>query len=130
VAVDTARAAGLSVGDGADGDPTLDGIGFAVRLSPAGDVFIHESGVEQVSGNPNNVFATYASGDRIRVTFTDNFDGTTTIGYFLIPAACQGPLCQGMPLRTAGPASYPLRVDASLRTPGAVLDDVRVVRIK
>ncbi len=128
--IDTARAAGLSVGDGADGDPTLDGIGFAVRLSPARDVFIHESGVEQVSGNPNNVFATYASGDRIRVTFTDNFDNTATIAYFLIPAACQGPLCGGMPLRTAGPAAYPLRVDASLRTPGAVLDDVRVVRIK
>jgi hypothetical protein len=35
-----------------------------------------------------------------------------------------------MPLRTAGPAAYPLRVDASLRTPGAVLDDVRLVRIK
>ena len=129
VQTDTARAAGLSVGDGPDNDPTLDGIGFAVRLSPAGDVFIHESGVEQVSG-PNNVFATYQSEDRIRVTFTDNFDGTATIGYFLIPAACKGPLCQGMPLRTAGPAAYPMRVDASLRTPGAILDDVRVVRIK
>ena len=129
VQIDKARAAGLSVGV-ADDDATLDGIGFAVRLSPAGDVFIHESGVEQVGGNPNGSFATYISGDRIRVTFTDNFDGTATIAYSLIPAACQGPLCQGMPLRTAGPADYPLRVDASLRTPGAVLDDVRVVFIK
>jgi hypothetical protein len=126
----TARAAGLSVGDGPDDDPTLDGIGFAVRLSPAGEAFIHESGVEQVSGITNNVFTTYVPGQRIRVTFTDNFDGTATIAYFLIGAGCKGSLCQGTPLRTAGPASYPLRVDASLRTPTAVLDDVRVVFIK
>jgi hypothetical protein len=129
--VDTARAAGLSVGDGPDGDPTLAGIGFAVRLSPAGDVFIHENGVELVGGNPNGSFATYAANDRIRVSVTDNHDGTATIGYALIPALCgAGPLCPEVPLRTAGPASYPFRVDASLRTPGATLDDVRVVRIK
>jgi hypothetical protein len=130
VQVDTARAGGLSAGAGADTDPTLDGIGFAVRLSPAADVFIHESGVEQVSGQPNNVFATYTSGDRIRVAFRDNFDGTATITYSLIPAACVGPTCVGMTLRTAGPAAYPLRVDASLRTPGAVLDDVRLVHVR
>ena len=130
VQVDTARACGLSAGAGPDTDATLDTIGFAVRLSPAGDVFIHENGVEQVSGQPNNVFATYATGDRIRVAFRDNFDDTATIVYSLIPASCVGPTCVGMPLRTAGPAAYPLRVDASLRTPGAVLDDVRLVRIK
>jgi hypothetical protein len=129
VAVDTARAGGLSVGDVDDMDATLAGIGFAVRLSPAGDVFIHESGVEQVGDNPNGSFATYASGDRIRVTFTDNYDGTATIGYVLIPVGCQGAPC-AVSLRTAGPADYPLRVDASLRTPGAVLDDVLVVFIR
>ena len=130
VQVDTARACGLSVGTGPDTDATLDTIGFAVRLSPQGDVFLHESGVEQVSGQPNNVFATYATGDRIRSAFRDNFDGTATIVYSLIPSSCIGPTCVGMPLRTAGPAAYPLRVDASLRTAGAVLDDVRLVRIK
>jgi hypothetical protein len=129
---DTARACGLSLGDtGPDTDPTLAGIGFAVRLSPAGDVFIHENGVELVGGNPDGSFATYAANDRIRVSVTDNHDGTATIGYSLIPALCgAGPLCPEVPLRTAGPAGYPFRVDASLRTPGAVLDDVRVVRIK
>jgi hypothetical protein len=129
---DTARACGLSLGDGGpDIDPTLAGIGFAVRLSPAGDVFIHENGVELVGGNPNGSFATYAANDRLRVSVSDNHDGTATVRYSLIPAMCgAGTLCPEVPLHTGGTASYPFRVDASLRTPGAMLDDVRVVRIK
>jgi hypothetical protein len=137
VSTDTARALGLSVGAASelnpDLNPTLAGIGFGIRLSPAGDVFIHESSDQEVpGGQPNGAFTTYAAGDRIRVSLTDNNTNppTATITYSVIPAACTGPLCAGIVLRTAGPAPYPFRVDASLRTPGAVLDDVSMVRIK
>jgi hypothetical protein len=137
VSTDTARALGFSVGAASDAtpdtDPTLAGIGFAIRLSPGGDVFIHESSDQEIPGpNPSGSFATYATGDRLRVALTDNNTSppTATISYILVPAGCSGPLCNGTVLRTAGPAPYPFRVDASLRTPGAALDDVNMVRIE
>ena len=137
VSTDTARALGVSVGAASatnpDTDPTLAGIGFGIRLSPAGDVFVHESSDQEIpGGNPNGSFTTYAAGDRIRIALTDNNTSppTATISYIVIPASCAGPLCAGTVLRTTGPASYPFRVDASLRTPGAVLNDVSMVRVK
>jgi hypothetical protein len=137
VSTDTARALGVSVGAAStanpDTDPALAGIGFAIRLSPAGDVFIHEGSDQEIpGGNLNGSFTTYAAGDRIRLVLTDNNTDppTATISYLVIPAACTGPLCGGTVLRTVGPAPYPFRVDASLRTPGAVLNDVNMVRIK
>lgn len=137
VSIDTARALGVSVGEASptspDTDPTLAGIGFGIRLSPAGNLFIHESSDQEVPGpNPNGAFATYASGDRIRIALTDNntSPATATIRYVLVPAGCTGPQCNGTVLRTAGPARYPFRVDASLRTQGGQLDDVSMVRIK
>ena len=137
VSVDTARALGFSVGVASptapDTNPTLAGIGFGIRLSPAGDLFIHESSDQEIpGGNPNGSFATYASGDRIRIELVDNNTTipTATIRYLLVPGGCTGPLCGGIVLRTAGPAPYPFRVDASLRTQGGSLDDVNMVRIK
>jgi hypothetical protein len=127
----TARAAGLSGAAAPDVDATLDTIGFAVRLTPQGDVFLHESGVELVGPNANGSFATYAAGDAIRVSVTDNGDGTASVSYRLVPAACLADSgCLGTLLRTTGPTPYPFRVDASLRTQGATLTDVRLVRIK
>ncbi len=127
----SARAAGLSVGNtGTDTDATLDGIGFAVRLTPQAELFIHESGVQLAGPLASGAFATYAAGDRVRVGVTDNDDGTAVVGYSLIPASCAGPGCTGTLLRSTGAVPYPFRVDASIRTQGATLNDVRVMRIK
>lgn len=119
------RACGLSSGIYPDTDPSLDDIDFAVRLAEGGGLIIHESGP---AATP---FIPYYLGDRVRIKFTDNFNGTASITYHLIPAACSGPLCEGSLIHTAAsPATYPLHVDASLLTEGATLDDVRLVRVK
>lgn len=132
----TGRACGLSSGaaddDSPDLDATLTGIGFAVRLGALGNIFIQENGTPVPGPDPSGSFGMYSAGDRIRLTVTDNLNGTASIAYRLIPPACSaGPLCDGTLLRSgAGPALYPFRVDASFRTPGATLTRVEMVRIK
>lgn len=121
---DTDRACGLSSGILPDTDPGLDDIDFAVRLAPASGLIIQEG------GTPVTPFMPYALGDRVRIAFTDNFDGTADIAYHLIPATCPGPACEGSVLRNGGPAAYPLHVDAALLTQPAHLGDVRIVRVK
>jgi hypothetical protein len=126
----TTRAFGLSTGILSDHDPSLADIDFAVVLDPNGLYRIYESGTPIVAPNGTYTFATYAAGDRVRIKFLDNFDGTASIAYFLIPASCQDPLCEGPLLRLSGPLAYPLHVDASLLTQGSTLGDARMVRIK
>lgn len=122
-----ARACGLSVGAATDlnpdTDPTLTGIGFAIRLSVNNELFIHEGGMEM------GPFGLFQQGDRVRVAVTDNFDGTADIAYYLVPD-CTGQSCATALLRAAGPAPYPFRVDASLRQVDGTLTNVRLVRIK
>jgi hypothetical protein len=125
---DKARVCGFSTGEPPDLEPGLADIGFGIRLSAAGGVVIEEGGALITNGGAD--FAPYAPGDRLRVSVADNFDGTANVTYSLIPAACAGPACNGMVLRTATGAAYPLRVDASLKELGASLVDVRIVRIK
>jgi hypothetical protein len=121
----TDRAIGVSSGILPDTDPTLGGIGFAVRLATSFGWIIHESGVARTG------FTVYQPGDRFRIRFTDNFDGTATVTYVQIPASCLPPMCEGMQVPiTSPPAPYPLRVDASLYTQWASLGDVRLVRVK
>jgi hypothetical protein len=126
-----ARALGLSSGAGPDTVYTIEGIDYAVRLGALGNIGIHELGVEVPPPGPNG-FGVYGPGDRIRITVTDNLDGTANVAYYLIPAACSaGPSCTGTLLRSAPtPVSYPLRVDASLRNQFATLTRVKMVRIK
>jgi hypothetical protein len=126
----TARALGLSVGAGPDGDPSLDGIGYAVRLSNIGRIAIHESGTPVMGPGENNTFGNYAAGDRLRLSVRDRLDGTADIVFSHIPASCAGPTCEGTELVVRGPAAYPFRVDATLRDQGATLTDVRIVRIQ
>jgi hypothetical protein len=126
---DKARVCGFSSGAPPDVEPGLADIGFGIRLSAAGGVVIEEGGAI-VSAPGGGNFATYAPGDRLRVSVADHFDGTANVTYSLIPAACAGPACDGMTLRTVAGAVYPLRVDASLKELGASLVDVRIVRIK
>jgi hypothetical protein len=130
VETNTTRAYGLSSGMVPDVNPSLADIDFAIMLEAGSNLRIYESGIPILAPNGTYVFATYFPGDRVRIKFLDNFDGTASIAYFLIPAACQGPLCEGPLLRFIGAAPYPLHVDASLLTQGATLSDVRLVRIK
>jgi hypothetical protein len=131
-----ARALGLSVGAATDAnpdaDPTLAGIGFAIRLSVNDEIFIHESGWQVNSGlNPDGHFGLFAQDDRLRVAVSDNLNGTADIAYYIVPASCAGPTCPtGPPLRTAGPAPYPFRVDASIRHENGTLSSVRLVRLR
>jgi hypothetical protein len=127
---DKARICGLSTGAPPDLDPSRLDIGFAIRLSNTGGVFVAEGGTVVTGPDPDGSFGTYAAGDRLRVSVTDQFDGTAAVTYLLIPAACSGPDCDGMVLRTTTGAAYPLRVDTSMREQGATLTDVRIVRIK
>ena len=108
-------------------------MGFGINLNAAGGVRIFENGVPLPSPpapNPDTTWALYASGDRLRVSFADHFDGTATITYSLIPSSCAGAGCSGMVMRTVAGAAYPLRVDASFNQQGGTLTDVRIVRIK
>ena len=80
----------------------------------------------------NGSFGAYSVGERFRVTVTDHADGTAAITYSRIV----GPCVPGMPCSETvfhgsarNPATYPFRVDASLRDEGATLTDVRIVRI-
>jgi hypothetical protein len=125
----TGRMCGLSTG-ATDVDPTSGDMGFGINLNAAGGVRIFESGVAVPGPNPDTTWASYASGDRLRVSFADHFDGTATITYSVIPSSCSGPACSGTALRTVGGAAYPLRVDASFNQQGGTLTDVRIVRIK
>src|SRR4029077_14043530 len=106
---------------GPDDDPTMNDIDFAISLSSDGHVFIRESGTVVPGPNSDLSFTTYNLGDHFRITLTDKLNGTAEVKYFY----CAGAVCEATPLRTASStATYPLRVDASLREEGARLTDV------
>ena len=126
----TGRMCGLSTGNPPDTDPTSADMGFGIQITALDRVRVFENGLVVTGPNPDLTFGSYASGDRLRVSVTDKFDGTATITYSLIPASCAGAGCSGMVLRTVGGAAYPFRVDASFNTQGGTLSDVRIVRIK
>src|SRR6186713_229726 len=100
----TRRACGLSFGDA---NQTHTDIDFAIHAHETGAVQIWE-GSSQVAGS----YGTYASGDRLRVEVAHGY-----VRY----------LRNGTLLYTSGTrAQYPLRVDTSLYSPGATLNDVVV----
>ena len=111
----------------ADTDPGITDINFAISLNLDGNVYVLESGAVIAS------FGAYTAGERFRVTLTDKFDSRGTITYSRIIGSCTpGTPCPETVLftHTSGPATYPLRVDASFRESGATLTDVRLVRIQ
>lgn len=97
----TYRACGLNQGDSGQGYSEID---YSIHLQPSGSGAIYES------GTPVGSF-TYAANDRLRVEVRHG-----QVRY----------LQNGTLLRTSTAlATYPLRVDTSLYTPGATLTDVR-----
>jgi hypothetical protein len=123
-----AYAVGLSHG-ATDTDETSSTIDFGILLQNGQVSVINESGI--VGGSP---FGPYNAGDRFRVKVVDNNDGTTTLSAVRVVGNCpQGIACTESFL--AGPAIgpqpyYPLRVDVSLVDPGAILQNVTLVRIQ
>src|SRR6185436_8137220 len=73
---DKARILGLSTGAPPDAVPTDADIRFGFRLSAGGHVLVSENGtlVTPPDANPNFWFGDYVSGDRLRITVTDNFN--------------------------------------------------------
>jgi hypothetical protein len=131
----TARLGGLStvpLGDPPDTDPNYLSMGFAIALYFDSRIFLFESGTRISEGaDPDSSFGTYATGQRFRVNVKDNFDGTATIIYSRLTGPCTpGTACPEVVLRTAGPASYPFRVDSSFREENGTLTNVVLVRIQ
>jgi hypothetical protein len=125
-----ARLCGLSSGAGPDTDATPLDVDFAIRATEGNRLLVSERGVLVPGPLPDGTWGTYALDDRIRVSVIDRHDGTADVRYEKIPASCAGYGCAGTLIKTSGPAPYPFRVDASLRTVGATLGDVRLARIK
>jgi hypothetical protein len=135
---DQARVLGLTQIPGAcpapcaDVDPSFNAINFGVVLNLDGRFYVTENGAILMGPDINGSFGTYAANQRFRVSVRSNSNGTAVVTYARVNGACT----PGMPCNTiefftsTGTAGYPLRVDASIREQGAVLSDVRLVRIK
>ncbi|HEY8141606.1 MAG TPA: hypothetical protein VIG06_03005, partial [Kofleriaceae bacterium] len=101
----TAKAAGLSSGDGGQDYADID---YALQLTSNGVVRVTEGGVVRGS------FGSYLGGDRFRVEVAG---GVVSYGR-------NG----GAPFYTSAvPASFPLGVDTSFSTPGATITDLALV---
>src|SRR5262249_28515088 len=108
-------------------------IQFALSLARTGEYGIFESGVPIPGPQPNGTCGNYSAGERFRITLHDNYDGTAAVTYSKLTAPCiPGAPCAEEPiLERKGPAAlYPLRVDASFREQGAIVTDVRIVRVQ
>jgi hypothetical protein len=101
----TAKMVGLSVGDGGQAWQDID---FAIHLKETGRVGVYEAGVLR-GGN----FTDYSAGDVFRVEVKAG----------VVSYAKNGAVFY----TSAAPAGSPLRVDTSLKTPGATISDVQLV---
>ncbi|MCA9669804.1 MAG: hypothetical protein KC503_29620 [Myxococcales bacterium] len=105
-ATNTAQMAGLSNGDT---DTSYQDIDFAVYMAANGSFFIFEGGASRGS------FGTYQAGDTFRVSVsaagTVTYSRNGTVFY-----------------TSTGTPTFPLRVDTSQFTPGAVLNSVSIAR--
>jgi hypothetical protein len=114
-----------------DSDPSFADINFAVNLADDGRMYVLHSGTLVPGGDVNNSFTTYASGDRFRITVTDQNDGTFIVVYSKLALPCTpgGPCNLTTLLTDTVHGTYPIRIDTSLRDLGASLTDVRLVWI-
>jgi hypothetical protein len=116
-----------------DTDPSLADIGFGIGLGLDARYYVVENGVTIAGPDVGLSFGTYSAGERFRVSLKDNENGSATVTYSRLGGACTpGSLCSEAVFytHTGAPATYPVRVDASLFEQTATLSDVRLVRIK
>lgn len=117
----------------ADTDPSGSSLGYSIAVGLDGRVYLFESGAQVPGPDINGSFGTYSVGERFRVMLRDTGTGTATVSYGRVVGSCT----PGVPCNvsvfhtsTSTAATYPLRVDTSLREQGATLSNVRVVRIQ
>jgi hypothetical protein len=114
-----------------DTDPGFLSIGFAINLHNNDTVYVLHG-----DGTPNltyeGPFGTYSVGERYRLKFTDNHDGTAALTFARVVGACQpGTVCTEDVFPTAAvSAAYPLRVDSTLQQQGATITNATLVRIQ
>ena len=115
-----------------DADPGFTTIGFGIVLNNDGRYYIVENGNSPSGPDLNGSFGTYSAGERFRVSIRSNGNNTGVVTYSRIIGACTpGAPCNQVVFYTSPvTASYPLRVDASIREGGGSLVNVRLVRIK
>jgi hypothetical protein len=115
-----------------DTDPGFPSIGFGLVLNNDGRYYVVESGTFATGPDLNGSFGTYSAGERFRVSLRANGDGTAVVTYSRLMGTCTpGMPCNQVVFYTSTvAASYPLRVDTSLRETAGSLVDVRLVRIK
>jgi hypothetical protein len=128
------RVVGLSHGAAPDTDPNITDIDYGLDLFKNGCIYIYEKG-NKVNGpvqtcSVPDAWGAYTPGERLRVSVTDNFDGTATVSYARVTAACHTHVaCEPFKTSAVHP-SYPLRVDVSFHDDGATVGDVVIVRIR
>ncbi len=115
-----------------DTNPSRSGIGFAIAMGETGLLYVFNNGVQVTGPGFDGSFGTYTANDRFRVRLRDNGNGTATVSYVEVEGSCTpGTRCTQRIIYTQpGVATYPVRVDASLFHSGAVLADVRLVRLQ
>ena len=115
-----------------DTDPSMNDISFGIALALDGRYYVFENGVAVMGPDTNGSFGSYSASERFRVSVRANGDGTSVVTYSRLGAPClPGMPCNQVVFHTSAAAGgYPLRVSASLREQGALLADVRIVRIK
>lgn len=104
-------------------------IEFALSLNVDGNVYVLESGAVTVNGP----IEPYTAGQRFRIRITDNHNGTAAISYTRLDGPCMpATICNETTIatQTEPSATYPFRINASFREPGATLANVTLVRIK
>jgi hypothetical protein len=112
---------------------TLEDIPFALVLQPdataIGKVYIFENGVQVGDDH-----GTYTTGDRFRVHIVEKTDGSKTATLFAakLNGPCTvGTICSETKIDSlAASPAYPFQVDVSLVDPGAILQNVTMVRIQ
>jgi hypothetical protein len=115
-----------------DSDPGFADITYAIFLRLDGRFYVYESGTQIDGPDLNGSWGTYTPSDRFRVRVRDNGNNTATISYSKLVGPCMvgTPCNQTVFYQHVGNASYPLRVDTSMRQMGAALTNVRILRIK
>jgi hypothetical protein len=120
----------LGVASGAvDTSSELEDVGYAISLNWDGNIYIIENFPTYVSAP----IGTYQPQDRFRIKIKDNHDGTASISYKRLDGPCQdGTVCleEDLGTQTQPSLSYPLRINASFREPGATFKKVSLVRIQ
>jgi hypothetical protein len=119
---------GVKMATGPDTEPGLADIEFALSLNFDGSVYVLESGAVTVVGP----IEPYTAGQRFRIRITDNNNGTASISYTRLDGPCMpATICAETTIatQTEPGITYPIRISASFREPGATLANVTLVRI-